>query len=213
MQLGTKLGANKFSYCLPSLNDQSTASSPMIFGEDAGFSGAQPIPLPPNPASPSYWYLPIKGFTVAGAPVHLPNGTFAINPNGSGGMIIDTGANILLLFKVAYDAIVSAIKNATNVPPVDAMAETGSDLCYNGDDGDLKVAPLGFVFEGGAELVLPLENYMVKAGVGLKYLCFAAAVTPETFSVMGNIAQQNIHFLFDHDSFTFAFRHAHCDQL
>ena len=63
--------------------------------------------------------------------------------------------------------------------------------------------------DGGAEMVLPRDNYLQEPRVGLMCL---AVVSTSGMSIIGNVQQQNFYMLFDvHNKLSFA--PTHCDRI
>ncbi|XP_057853997.1 aspartic proteinase nepenthesin-2-like [Cryptomeria japonica] len=117
-QLGSKVH-NKFSYCLLSITDSPSQTSPLIFGEGGSLSGANTISLIKNCAIPSFWYIPVTGITLNGEAVNIPSGTFDLQSNGAGGMIIDSGTTLTYPIEAAYSRVKGAIQAAIDLTPTD----------------------------------------------------------------------------------------------
>lgn len=97
--------ANKFSYCLVSLN--SAASSALSFGSVAAATGIQYTPILANPLHPTYYYIQMTGISVGGQDLNLAASVFALDQStGRGGTIIDSGTTITMLTLPAYSAVV-----------------------------------------------------------------------------------------------------------
>ncbi|XP_057865410.1 aspartic proteinase nepenthesin-1-like [Cryptomeria japonica] len=207
-QLGSKVD-NKFSYCLLSITDSPSQTSPLIFGEGASLSGANTIPLIKNIVVPSFWYIPVTGVTLNGEPVNIPSGTFDLQPSGAGGMIIDSGTTLTYLVEAAYSPVKEAIKAAIDLTPTDGSS-VGLDLCYQ-TSGQVTLPSLTFNFKGGVNYELPPENFFIQISNNL--LCLAMKGTSGKVSIFGNIQQQNFQILYDNAQNTLSFKPTECDSL
>ncbi|XP_078165518.1 aspartic proteinase nepenthesin-1-like [Carex rostrata] len=65
----------------------------------------QSTPLLKNPIFPFYYYLSLLGITVGTTKLDIPSSTFALNSNGTGGMIIDSSTSITYLEMSGYNAV------------------------------------------------------------------------------------------------------------
>lgn len=96
--------ANKFSYCLVSLN--SAAASALTFGTVAAAANVQYTPIVENRLHPTYYYVQLNAIEVGGQPLNLDRSVFTIDPaTGRGGTIIDSGTTITMLTMPAYNAV------------------------------------------------------------------------------------------------------------
>uniref|UniRef100_A0A1D1Z2C9 Aspartic proteinase nepenthesin-1 n=1 Tax=Anthurium amnicola TaxID=1678845 RepID=A0A1D1Z2C9_9ARAE len=213
LSLTSQLGVGKFSYCLTKPGE--SKKSPLLFGSLANLSGthAQSTPFLHNPTQATFYYLSLKGITVGPTSLRFPPTTFAINDDGTGGVIIDSGTTITYLETEGYRALRKAFVSQVKLP-VGNGSEAGLDLCFQLPEGvsaeRVKVPKLVFHFEG-ADLDLPPENYMVP-DEGSGQLCLWVMGTSGT-SILGNFQQQNFHMLYDLAGNKLAFTPAHCDQL
>uniref|UniRef100_A0A0A9EZ82 Peptidase A1 domain-containing protein n=1 Tax=Arundo donax TaxID=35708 RepID=A0A0A9EZ82_ARUDO len=90
----------------------------------------------------------------------------------------------------------------------------GLDLCFQapakGVD-QVEVPKLVFHFDGGADLDLPAENYMVMdAGSGA--LCLTVMAS-RGLSIVGNFQQQNFQFVYDVGADKLSFAPVQCAKL
>ncbi|CAL1377431.1 unnamed protein product [Linum trigynum] len=199
LSLVSQLKQPKFSYCLTSIDDAAGATSTLSMGSLAGPAGnsSATTGLIQNSAQSSFYYISLEGISVGGTGLSIPASTFALQSDGSGGMIIDSGTTITYLERSAFDEVKKAFKAAIDLP-VDNSGSTGLDLCFDlpsgGGSGDIKVPTLVFHFKG-ADLELPAENYMIAdSSVGLVCLAMGSS---SGMSIFGNIQQQNFMVLYD----------------
>ncbi|XP_057813909.2 aspartic proteinase nepenthesin-1-like [Cryptomeria japonica] len=211
-QLGSK-AENKFSYCLLSITDSSSQTSPLFFGEGASLSGAKTMPLIKSSIIPTFWYIPITGITLNGKALDIPPGTFDLQSDGNGGMIIDSGTTITYLDEPAYSPMKKAIQSAIDLTPVDGSS-TGLDLCYGTSSSDVILPTLVFNFKGGVDYELPADNVFIQISENLLCLAMLGKPSGNGFpSIFGNIQQQNFHILYDNAHNTLSFKPAKCDSL
>ncbi|XP_059073584.1 aspartic proteinase nepenthesin-1-like [Cryptomeria japonica] len=210
-QLGSK-AENMFSYCLLPITDSSSQTSTLFFGEGASLSGgAKTLPLIKSSIIPTFWYIPITGITLNGKALDIPPGTFDLQSDGSGGMIIDSGTTVTILDQAAYSPLKEAIQSAIDLTPVDGSS-TGLDLCYHTSSAHLTLPTLVFKFKGGVDYELPADNFFIQASENL--LCLAMLGEPSgNPSIFGNIQQQNFHILYNNAQNTLSFKPTKCDSL
>ncbi|KAJ8492350.1 hypothetical protein OPV22_014071 [Ensete ventricosum] len=190
LSLISQLDLGKFSYCLTSLDD--SKKSPLLFGSladlttSATASAIQSTPL-------------------------IPSSTFAVQEDGSGGLIIDSGTSITYLEVAAYRRLKKAFLSQMQLPVADG-SEIGLDLCFLAPSASssVEVPKLVFHFDG-ADLHLPAENYMIMDSSDGS-LCLT--IMPSSgLSILGNFQQQNLQILYDLRSKMLSFVPTQCDQL
>lgn len=222
LSLVSQLKQSKFSYCLTSINDDTSSSenptSTLIMGSlvteisnDTTFT----TPLIKNPSQPSFYYLSLTGISVGNVDLPIKKQTFAISDDGTGGMIIDSGTTITYLEESAFDMLKKEFISQTKLN-VDNSGATGLDLCFElpQDDGSgettIEIPKLVLHFDG-ASLDLPGENYMIgdaKNGVA----CLAMG-SSSGISIFGNIQQQNMMVVHDLDKETLSFVPTSCETV
>ncbi|KAK1313464.1 Aspartic proteinase nepenthesin-1 [Acorus calamus] len=218
LSLVSQLGLTKFSYCFTSYTDPNTTTSPLMLGSLAklkdGEAGAS-TPLIKNELYPSLYYVSLKGISVGGTRLQIPESTFALNKNGTGGLFIDSGTPVTYLEEVGYDLVSKAIVEQVKLPVVNGTAATGLDLlCFpltNSSNNVVSMPELVFHFEGGADLVLPEENiFYTDTELGVSCLTMMKSTGG---SVLGNYMQQNLHVVYDLEKDLLSFAPAKCSQL
>ncbi|CAM6114695.1 unnamed protein product [Calypogeia fissa] len=210
-QLGGLFG-NKFSYCLVNLHDNANITSPLTFG-DAAVPKVPiqytPIVHNPNP-NVSFYYIGLKGIKIDGLPLDIPNGTFDIQPNGTGGVISDSGTSATLLTSAAYLPLLSGILSISTYPIINTSA---FDLCYNLSNvpSPVQLPKVTIDFEGFS-LDLPDENAFLVVD-SENTTCLAFELSSGERSTWGNIQQQNFQVLHDLDTMRFGYAKVKCDEL
>ncbi|XP_072972756.1 aspartic proteinase nepenthesin-1 [Typha angustifolia] len=211
LSLISQLGMGKFSYCLTSLDQSKT--SPLFFGAlaDIKATATNTIPLVKNPMQPSFYYLNLKGITVGGTQLTISSSTFALQDDGTGGLIIDSGTSVTYLELAGYKMVKKAFISQMQLPVADG-SDIGLDLCFSlpSDSSSVEVPKLVFNFDS-ADLDLPANNYMVvDSSTGL--LCLTV-MGSRGMSILGNFQQQNLQILYDLDNEKLSFAPIQCDQL
>ncbi|XP_078430755.1 eukaryotic aspartyl protease family protein [Wolffia australiana] len=210
LSLISQLRIGRFSYCLTRLGERRT--SPLFLGSlatmDSG-SDVRSTPFLRNPGQPSFYYLSLRDISVGSVALKIPGSTFAINRDGTGGMIIDSGTSVTFLEMQAYTMLKQEIQSQVNLPLGDS-SQVGLDLCFEAPASATALPSMVFHFEG-ADLELPPHNYMVvDASSGL--LCLAI-MGSSGLSILGNFQQQDVHMLYDLERGTLSFQPAQCDQM
>lgn len=219
LSLVSQLGLDKFSYCLTSLDD-GDGKSPLLLGsaaaaisESAATAPAQSTPLVKNPSQPSFYYVSLAAVTVGTTKITLPAAAFAIQDDGTGGVIVDSGTSITYLEVRGYKSVRKAFVAQMSLPEVDG-SEIGLDLCFRapakGVD-QVQVPKLVLHFDGGADLDLPAENYMVLDSAS-GALCLTV-MPSRGLSIIGNFQQQNFQFVYDVAGDTLSFAPVQCNKL
>lgn len=212
-QLGDKV-SNKFSYCLVSIDDPASKTSPLLFGNTADLHGPgiKSTPLVQSSVQPTFYYLQLQGISVHGSKLAIPEGTFDLNSDGSGGIIIDSGTTITYLENPAYGTLKRAVQQSMKLQQADGSA-IGLDLCYKmpSDTSKIMVPAITFHFAGRADYDLAAENaFIADEESGL--ICLAMGES-SGLSIFGNVQQQNFHILYDLGMNKLSFVHAQCDAL
>nr|CAB3491794.1 unnamed protein product [Digitaria exilis] len=201
LSLVSQLGVGKFSYCLTDFFN-TTITSPVLFGslaELTDITAAQSTPLIQNLQSPSTYFVSLEGISLGDVRLPIPNGTFDIRADGSGGMIVDSGTIFTILvepgFRVVVDhvAVVLGQRTAVNVSSLESP-------CFPAPAGAQRLPEMPdmvFHFAGGADMRLRKENYMSFDEEDLAFCLNIAGTEPQWTSVLGNFQQQNIQMLYD----------------
>ncbi|KAJ3670364.1 hypothetical protein LUZ60_010688 [Juncus effusus] len=213
LSLVSQLNTSKFSYCLTSFLSTNNIS-PLLLGSSATVneSTVKSTSFVKNPStSPqsSYYYLSLNGISLGTTKLSIKNTTFALNSNGTGGLIIDSGTTFTNIKTEAYQAVLDGIKSLVKLQTVDGSS-IGFDLCYSlSNNMSPPVMPnMTFHFEG-ADMELPVENYMF---LDQDTWCLAMS-SSDGLSIFGNYQQQNMHILYDLEKEMLSFSSAQCDKL
>uniref|UniRef100_A0ACD5U8B6 Uncharacterized protein n=1 Tax=Avena sativa TaxID=4498 RepID=A0ACD5U8B6_AVESA len=217
MSLVSQLGAGMFSYCLTPFQDTNSTST-LLLGPSAALNGTgvRSTPFVASPAKApmsTYYYLNLTGISVGTTKLPITPSTFTLGADGTGGLIIDSGTTITSLVDAAYQQVRAAVLSLLTLPLADGSDSTGLDLCFElpSETSTPPAMPsMTFHFDG-ADMVLPVENYMISdSGVW----CLAMRnQTVGAMSTLGNYQQQNIHLLYDVQKETLSFTPAKCSTL
>lgn len=204
---------NKFSYCLMTMDDSQSKTSPLMFGESARLSGkvSSSTPILQNGQESTFYYLSLDGISVGGKLLNIRKDTFSLQSDGTGGFVIDSGTTVTYLEQAGYDAVKRELASVIKLPVADG-SQIGLDLCYKppASRGSLPKFPIITFHFRGADYHLPKDNYMVLDKSGL--LCLG--MLPNSgMSIFGNVQQQNYHILYDNENKLLSFEPAICDSL
>ncbi|CAL4922370.1 unnamed protein product [Urochloa decumbens] len=214
LSLPSQLKADNFSYCFtditgtaPSLVQANLPAN--LFSSDP--AAVQTVTLIQNPASPSFYYLPLTGITVGSTQLSIP----ALTANGTGGTIIDSGTGMTSLPHDVYALVASAFVEQASLPAFNATSV--SQLCFTVPAAGAKpdVPKLVLEFEG-ASVDLPRESYMFDiedAGVSATCLAVNDGGGDTDTTIIGNYQQQNAHVLYDLANNKLSFVPAQCDKV
>ncbi|KAF8694537.1 hypothetical protein HU200_038160 [Digitaria exilis] len=205
LSLVSQLGIGKFSYCLTDFFD-TNISSPFLFGSLAklsatGGAAVQSTPLIQNLERPARYFVSLEGISLGDTLLLIPNGTFDLRADGSGGMFIDSGTTFTILAEPGFGVVVEHVAGVLGQP---ATAVNGSSLCirpcFPAPAGARKLPEMPdmvFRFAGGADMRLRRENYMSFDEEVLAFCLNIVGTKPTWISVLGNFQQQNIQMLYD----------------
>jgi Xylanase inhibitor N-terminal/Xylanase inhibitor C-terminal len=213
MSLISQLGVGSFSYCFTSLFGPK--GSPLLLGTPTNFynSSVKSTPLIRNPTSKNFYYLSLNGITVGDSLLHIPQSAFALQDNGTGGVVIDSGTAITVLNDEAYKLVRKAFIHQVKLP-IAKESITYLDLCFTlpkSVSGDVKVPKFVLHFEN-LDFELPRENYIYE-DQSSRELCLVMISSGDTSTIIGNFQQQNIHILYDLKNEKMSFVPTQCDKL
>ncbi|CAI0474260.1 unnamed protein product [Linum tenue] len=158
-----------------------------------------------NLQKPTFYYLAFQGISVGGTRLPIDPSVFAIQVDGSGGLVIDSGTTYMRLRQPAFNVVKEAFKARVGLP-ADESRSTGLSLCFVTEGNSaIRVPSLVLHFEG-ADVELPKENYMVeipgRACLGI--------LGNTALSILGNVQQQNFVVLHDLVEGTVSFLPSKC---
>uniref|UniRef100_A0A0E0JEV0 Peptidase A1 domain-containing protein n=1 Tax=Oryza punctata TaxID=4537 RepID=A0A0E0JEV0_ORYPU len=210
VSLVTQLGdaaslGRRFSYCL--VPHSVNSSSALNFGALANVSepGAASTPLVAGDVD-TYYTVVLDSVKV---------GKKTVAPAASSRIIVDSGTTLTFLDASLMGPLVDELSRRITLPPVQSP-DGLLQLCYDVSDGR-EVAAAGesipdvtLQFGGGAAVALKAENTFVMVQEGTLCLAIVATTEQQPVSILGNLAQQNIHVGYDLDAGTVTFAAADC---
>nr|CAB3490066.1 unnamed protein product [Digitaria exilis] len=205
LSLVSQLGVGKFSYCLTDFFD-TNISSPFLFGSLAeltatGGAAVQSTPLIQNLERPARYFVSLEGISLGDTLLPIPNGTFDLRADGSGGMFIDSGTTFTILAEPGFGVVVEHVAGVLGQPATAVNASSlGIRPCFPAPAGARQLPEMPdmvFHFAGGADMRLRRENYMSFDEEVLAFCLNIVGTKPTWISVLGNFQQQNIQMLYD----------------
>ncbi|MED6172136.1 hypothetical protein PIB30_047286 [Stylosanthes scabra] len=195
LSLPSQIKATSFSYCLVARGSNRSST--------LDFNSARPddsvvTRMLSNPKFASFYYAGFTAISIGGQRVPVPVSTFEIDSSGNGGILVDSGTVVTRLQNQAYEAVRDAFTSLTpNLPRVPGRVLI-FDTCYNFSGlVTVKVPTVSFEGEGGKSWTLAAEAYIIPVDRNAGIYCFAMAPTQETFSILGNVQQQETRVTFD----------------
>jgi hypothetical protein len=222
LSLIAQLKIPRFSYCFTPFAEGK--KSPLFFGTMANVqkynttAPIQKVPLIKNPWNDVYYYVPMVGMSFGAKKLDVPVECLALNPDGSGGTVIDSGSTLAYFVKPAFEELKKAVLEVVKLPlATNGSLPKGYELCFalpaDTPMDKVEVPPLQLHFDGGAEMVFPRNNYFQEPVPGM--MCLAVAETPMKFfpNMISNVMQQNMHVLFDIRNSKLFFAPTQCETL
>ncbi|KAG6557854.1 hypothetical protein Mapa_000622 [Marchantia paleacea] len=204
-QLSSLFGS-QFGYCLTSLNEP-TGSGYIYFGEAAVPSDSTQWTNFVN-LQTWYFYVDVVDMSVNGQRLNVPPGTFDIDNQGQGGVMIDSGAPYSFLTPVAFDLLVAALSTVFDqlgTTPYYPPKRGSIGPCWGAKNLDQNSFPfprVAWLFRDGSSLELSTAGTYVlyKTNSKLMSLCvpFVRDVSrPPVISAIGGHSQINTYMFFD----------------
>ncbi|XBI25744.1 hypothetical protein VPH35_050610 [Triticum aestivum] len=203
LSLVAQLGFGKFSYCLTDFFNTSLGSH-VSFGSLAelahgGGTAVQSTPL---------------GISLGDALLPIPNQTFELRADGTGGMIVDSGTIFTVLVESAFGVVANHVAEVLDQPALNTRSLDSP--CFPAPAGvrQLPAMPdMVLHFAGGADMRLHGGNYMSFNEEDSSFCLNIVGTTSPSSSVLGNFQQQNIQMLFDITVGKLSFVPTDCSKL
>ncbi|KAL6626863.1 hypothetical protein ACP70R_030589 [Stipagrostis hirtigluma subsp. patula] len=202
-QLGaaTSFG-RRFSYCLvPS--SAANSSSTLSFGANANVSepGAAATPLVPSDVE-AYYTVVLESVEIGGRTVAAQRSR----------IIVDSGTTLTYLDQALLRPLVEELERRVTLPRAQSP-EKLLELCYDvSGRRDWGIPDVTLRFGGGAAVTLRAENTFMVVEVGKLCLAVVPVSEAQPVSILGNVAQQNLHVGYDLDARTVTFAAADCTR-
>ncbi|BBN16940.1 aspartyl protease family protein [Marchantia polymorpha subsp. ruderalis] len=207
---------NRFSYCLVDRDNPLKVKSPLVFGEDTVYAKLEDqmqwTPFLKNTPTDTFYYINITGVSVGGESLPIPDSVWAIDAQGYGGSIIDSGTTLTYFKQEAYDLISKKFQELITYPSVSSVPVL--EICYNVSGVENPDFPAFSVrFEGDAVMELPFQNYFIRADPEDEVYCLALlSVGPKNINIVGNFQQQNFHVVYDRGNSRLGFAPVDCSS-
>ncbi|XP_048323885.1 aspartic proteinase nepenthesin-1 [Ziziphus jujuba] len=195
----------KFSYCIPSVLDQTTRPILVNFGTDVPRISTPLVnTLFVSPPRTQLFFLDLRDVSVGTHQIGFPKGTFTASPDGSKGVVIDSGApftvlaeningvNAYLLVMSAFDAYYGQSQGLPRVK-VDQF-----EYCYGLPNGFNDFLTLTFHFYPRADFVVNSRDVHY-VNSGMRFFCVALMKNSGGLSLLGAYQQQNKHIVYNLD--------------
>ncbi|XP_062199494.1 aspartic proteinase nepenthesin-1-like [Phragmites australis] len=217
LSLVSQLSIRRFSYCLTPYT--SGRKSTLLFGSlsDGVYGDAtgpvQTTALLQSPQNPTFYYVHVTGVTVGTRRLRIPESAFALRPDGSGGVIVDSGTALTLLPRAVLAVVVRAFWVQLRLPFANGSSPDDG-VCFLVPGGrrrassQVAVPSVVFHFQG-ADLDLPRRNYVLDDHKNGR-LCLLLADSGDDGSTIGNLVQQDMRVLYDLEAETLSFAPAQC---
>ncbi|KAG7032480.1 Aspartic proteinase nepenthesin-2, partial [Cucurbita argyrosperma subsp. argyrosperma] len=215
-QLGRRFG-NTFSYCLMDYTLSPPPTSYLMIGgglRSLPVTNASKIsytPLQINPLSPTFYYIVVKSITVNGVKLPINPKVWAIDEQGNGGTVVDSGTTLTYLAEAAYEEVLKAMRRRVKLPRA-LQLSPGFDLCVNasGESRMRSLPRIRFRVGGGGVFAPPARNYFVETEEGVMCLAIRPVDSGNGFSVIGNLMQQGFLLEFDREKSRMGFSRRGC---
>lgn len=208
LSIVSQLNFSIFSYCF----SFDPSDNRFFLGPDVQLhtSSSSSIKLLPNVRDPALYYVNMTGITVGGKRIDIPSTAYLPQPDGCGGMIIDSASRLTLLEESAFRAMKNEFITQIQLPQADASAYD-LDLCFAispKEDDDMVIPDLTLHFDGAD---MNPDNYFMKDSAG-KALCLMV-VPAEGISILGNLMQMEMQMVFDISNSVLTFESVNCRNL
>ncbi|KAJ4706081.1 Aspartic proteinase CDR1 [Melia azedarach] len=207
-QICSRLGTNKFSYCLVPFRTNPNITSKIHFGSGSEVSGDDVVSTPIVPKDdPTYHFVTLEGISVGNKFIPYNNSSTTLS---KGNVFIDTGVPPTLLPQDFYNRLEQEVKNAIKLTPYQD-SQLGIQLCYKSQTM-VDIAPLlAAHFDGGAKVQLsPTSTFIPPPLDGV--LCFWMLPVDADVGIYGNFAQSNYFIGYDLDKQIVSFKPADCTK-
>lgn len=216
-----------FSHCFLAFKyaNNPNITSPLILGDLAVSSKdyLQFTPMLTSPMYPNFYYIGLEAITVANSTfIEVPSSLRAFDPEGNGGMLIDSGTTYTHLPEPLYSGLLSVLASTITYPrSTEHEDRTGFGLCYmvpclnNIFLDDLPA--ISFRFLSNVTITLPKENYFYavsppKNSTVAKCLLIQAMDDGDygPAGVFGNFQQHNLEVVYDLEKKRIGFQPMDC---
>ncbi|KAL2328433.1 hypothetical protein Fmac_021860 [Flemingia macrophylla] len=124
-----KSNATSFSYCLVDLD--SDAISTLKFDTSLP-RNAVTTPLLRNLEGDTFCYIGLKGISIGGEDLEVPNVSLEVDATGSGGIIVDSGTAVTRLWSEVYEKLREAfVRGTKGLAKAKGVSNSLFETCYD----------------------------------------------------------------------------------
>ncbi|GER47067.1 eukaryotic aspartyl protease family protein [Striga asiatica] len=173
--LVSQLQISKFSYCISSNNlgffyIGDNTNNPNYITKRIDFTNF-PGDVRPNLDEHAYT-VTLVAIRINGTKLNVSESAFRPDANGSGQTILDSATGPMYLVDEAYAEVKSRVESLTGARFNMTTSKDGLfEMCFTGNNNVTaaaeRIGELGLVFDGGVEMVIPMERAMVDEGDGV----------------------------------------------
>lgn len=208
----------KFSYCFGNISN-STDQGELKIGENAFIFGDET----PLEVSLGLYYVNLTGIGIGVGQPMLPinwDSSFQKQPDGTGGVIIDSGSTLTHLEQEAYDtfkkAVLDELRINHNIYPV--ILGTYRECFAGRMASDLVGFPKVILYFEGLDNKLELDIWstfqqLKSDGNGDQFYCLSFTASPNELNVIGNLAQQFHNIGYDLENNIISFHRMGCELI
>ncbi|KAK9156827.1 hypothetical protein Scep_003401 [Stephania cephalantha] len=233
--LPSQLRLARFSYCQVShrFDGASTKSSSLNLAFSGGAAkapGTAYTRFLRNPTAPTdgkrafgvYYYLGLRRISIGGVEVKIAAKYLSPQADGNGGVIVDSGSTFTFMEGAVFEPVAREIvKQVENrYRRLRGVEErVGLAPCFNVSGEEVAFPKLVLHFKGGADMELPLPNYIAFVGRGSDAVCMTVltdggdggeGVIGGPAVILGNHQMQNFYVEYDLRNNRFGFRRQLC---
>ncbi|KAL3625464.1 hypothetical protein CASFOL_030918 [Castilleja foliolosa] len=221
LSLVSQLKVKNLAICLPSY-DNPNKTGIVLFGDRVKtFPNMITTRLLKGSRKPSAHYVRFEGISVNNVLLNIPISTFAINGDGSGGVILDTGSTMTYFPKSVFDEIAKQIKSKIGLKVVSAPEDIGLPLCFDFPyeiSINFKFPSIALHFDAANKMDLAVGSSFREYNLMQQNMtCLAMAIAPASdlgMSSLGNMQLQNTLVVIDLDNRKVLFRpNMECDNM
>ncbi|KAK9170333.1 hypothetical protein Syun_002473 [Stephania yunnanensis] len=229
--LPSQLRLAKFSYCQVShrFDGASAKSSSLNLAFSGGAAKAPGTAYTRFLSNPTagkrafgvYYYLGLRRISIGGVEVKIAAKYLSPQADGNGGVIVDSGSTFTFMEAAVFEPVAREIvKQVENrYRRLRGVEErVGLAPCFNVSGEEVAFPKLVLHFKGGADMELPLPNYVAFVGRGSDAVCMTVLTDGgdggEGVSgpavILGNHLMQNFYVEYDLRNNRFGFRRQLC---
>ncbi|GER41858.1 eukaryotic aspartyl protease family protein [Striga asiatica] len=228
--LPSQLNLTKFSHCFVSRplyegNRNVSGALVLTWGEeeaeeDEDGNGNRYTPLikiTNGTWRPSKYFLNVEKIMVGGVKVEVPTEDLTTTESGNGGLKVEPAIEATVMDKSVFEPLAKELEKQVGNKysrATDAENDSMYRPCYHtGDSGMNGMPGLCFHFQGGAELVVPVENYFWNYNKSVICIAIWSQVLEGYAILLGKLMMQNVYVDYDLTNNRLGFWPKNCSQV